>query len=97
MIPLLKEMTLLARIKGLNSIESSEEVAEFLIKENCKGTPDDGESCPLANYLSRGLDIQEVEVFGDTAVVDGVSYSLSEILNFFMEDFDSGAFPELVQ
>jgi len=87
---------------ALNALgNSAEEVAESLGKLGIKGTLGDADTCPVAYYLkSKGLKDAFVT---SNMVREGTSAGFSDLrvdiplsVQFFIEHFDDGAWPEMV-
>lgn len=60
-----------------------------------RGVPDDSSSCPLANALRDCGD--PVEVSGCSADINGYTIQYPEEVWEFVEAFDSGRYPDLVE
>lgn len=79
---------------------NSHEVAESLLKEGIKGKIKSTTHCPILNYLHRDMEFKGLTsprqgyiTWNDEQTIDP---SCPEAVTKFMEDFDSGKYPELV-
>ena len=74
---------------------STTSIAAGLKKRGIKGDQEDTISCPLANYLSKSLRADGVEV-GKNEVTVSFKVPLSSSFQKFVSKFDEGYYPELV-
>lgn len=91
-------MTLTKKLAELGN--NSQEVAESLFKEGIKGKLRSKKDCPILNYLHRDMKFKGLTspchgyiTWNDEQTMDPCC---SEAVTKFMEDFDSGKYPELV-
>ena len=82
--------------------DNAEEVAAFLLGQGCKGHKNSRSSCPVATYLHRMFDVHYVNVSGKNAFIAhglhmAASIPMPESIQGFVELFDAGHFPELVE
>lgn len=76
---------------------TSREVADTLgAVYKIRSTMIDPAHCAIADWLKYRLSAGTVSVGGNTCSVDGVSCDLPECVALFIDEFDDGAFPELV-
>lgn len=86
------------------ALPSPDDIAARLAELGCKGVQADECGCPVAVYLSRLDPRWVVEVrsavaeifFGDGELDRPVLVGLPEIVSWFVERFDHGAYPELI-
>ena len=78
---------------------SQSSIRKSLQKMGIKGNQKYGDSCPLANYLHQ-QGFENICVDGDVDLSDGsgdLVYHLPKAFHSFVEAFDQGKFPELVE
>lgn len=80
----------------LNSFESPKEIAEFLINQNVQGRTASEAHCVISKWITKETGY---DVFTDNSYVtcDDDSYEISDPVADFIEQFDSGVYPELVE
>lgn len=90
-----------AVVDELESLGSTEAIAEYLVSLAYIGVVADCERCIVARYIANELRPDEIEVdtgeiwiriAGEHAAVD-----TPPVVAEFLNDFDSGLFPELIE
>ncbi len=72
------------------------QVAKKLEKLGCKGHPEDGFNCPIANYLQQsGYTCVHVDV--NCIETKEEDLKPSEVINNFIYKFDEGKYPNLIE
>jgi hypothetical protein len=85
------------KLKALGG--SVDGVRKSLAKAKITGSPQEAQSCPLANYLREEFNIEEVEVSQGEITVDGVALrdgDVPKVFSTFITGFDQRDFPELI-
>lgn len=98
-----KRISLKKKIEALQNFNSSDEIADFLRSKKIKGVSESFDSCPIAEWLKKGLRTSRISVLSyeiqlDTLRDEEVQYwDNSEAVREFIKRFDEGdtAFDDL--
>lgn len=87
-------MTILSELEG----KDPDEIADYLRSKGIKGIMGSTSYCPIARYLSSTLGPEVlVAVSGIAAYVQGVPYTLERPVQEFINRFDRGKFPDMME
>ena len=89
-------------IEKLQTLGSSGQIADFLIREQIRGTPGQSFNCAVAQYLKRETGLEKPSVSTGWAHRHGHPGTIVPIEDYsplqrFIQDFDLGLYPELVE
>ncbi len=76
--------------------DSAVKVAKSLKRRKLTGVPGMAEACPVANFLKKKLKTDEVKV-ASIIRVGKVTFNTSRTIQRFLNRFDKGDFPYLMQ
>lgn len=88
-------------VNHLNSLETEDLIAEFLLSKGAKGDLQDGESCVITNYIlgetdAIGCTTTETEIIVEDDNYYPHSFETTGPVHNFIKMFDSGYYPDLI-